>query len=255
MAPVPRQVPGEAVRERRRPTRSRPAPVPTAPSLGYRSQPSAARRVRRDDHAGWIATSAGWSDLLGTRAASIGGRWCCSSATTARTWRAAPIRSSSRARAGLRGIKRDLYEGGIRVPMIARWTGTIPAGRVSDHAWAHWDVLPTLAELAGGRAPARTRRHVDGARAARRAAAHAPVLLLGVPRARLSAGRSHGPLEGGAAEAGRAAGAVRSRRRSSARQHDVAAAHPDIVAKIEAYLKTARTESERWPAATGAAGG
>ena len=33
---------------------------------------------------------------------------------------------------GLRGIKRDLYEGGIRVPMIARWTGTIPAGRVSE---------------------------------------------------------------------------------------------------------------------------
>ena len=40
---------------------------------------------------------------------------------------------------GLRGIKRDLYEGGIRVPMIARWTGTIPAGRVSNHVWAHWE--------------------------------------------------------------------------------------------------------------------
>ena len=50
---------------------------------------------------------------------------------------------------GLRGIKRDLYEGGIRVPMIARWPGTVPAGRVSDHPWAHWDMLPTLAELAG----------------------------------------------------------------------------------------------------------
>jgi arylsulfatase A len=50
---------------------------------------------------------------------------------------------------GLRGIKRDLYEGGIRVPMIARWTGTIPAGRVSDHVWAHWDMLPTLTQLAG----------------------------------------------------------------------------------------------------------
>ena len=55
---------------------------------------------------------------------------------------------------GLRGIKRDLYEGGIRVPMIARWAGTIPAGRVSDHAWAHWDMLPTLAELAGAKTPA-----------------------------------------------------------------------------------------------------
>src|SRR5262249_13014215 len=37
---------------------------------------------------------------------------------------------------GLRGIKRDLYEGGIRVPMIARWPGTVPAGRVSAHVWA-----------------------------------------------------------------------------------------------------------------------
>src|SRR6185369_16676164 len=54
---------------------------------------------------------------------------------------------------GLRGIKRDLYEGGIRVPMIASWPGTIPAGRVSDHAWAHWDISPTVAELASARMP------------------------------------------------------------------------------------------------------
>jgi arylsulfatase A-like enzyme len=50
---------------------------------------------------------------------------------------------------GLRGIKRDLYEGGIRVPAIARWPGTIPAGRVSDHPRAHSDIFPTLSELAG----------------------------------------------------------------------------------------------------------
>ncbi len=55
---------------------------------------------------------------------------------------------------GLRGIKRDLYEGGIRVPMVARWVGTIPAGRVSYHEWAHWDMLPTLTELAGAKTPA-----------------------------------------------------------------------------------------------------
>ena len=63
---------------------------------------------------------------------------------------------------GLRGIKRDLYEGGIRVPMIARWPGTIPAGKVSDHPWAHWDIFPTLAEIAGAKTPAGPRRHVDG---------------------------------------------------------------------------------------------
>lgn len=49
----------------------------------------------------------------------------------------------------LRGGKRDLYEGGIRVPFIARWPGGCPAGRTSDHASAFWDFLPTLCDLAG----------------------------------------------------------------------------------------------------------
>jgi arylsulfatase A-like enzyme len=48
----------------------------------------------------------------------------------------------------LRGYKRDLYEGGIRVPMIARWPGTIPAGTISNHICAFWDLLPTFCELA-----------------------------------------------------------------------------------------------------------
>ena len=55
---------------------------------------------------------------------------------------------------GFRGIKRDLYEGGIRMPMIARWPGRIKAGSTTDHISAHWDVLPTFAELAGVNAPA-----------------------------------------------------------------------------------------------------
>jgi len=49
----------------------------------------------------------------------------------------------------LRGLKRDLYEGGIRVPMLVRWKGTIAPGSVSDHLGAFWDILPTYAELAG----------------------------------------------------------------------------------------------------------
>lgn len=48
---------------------------------------------------------------------------------------------------GLRGVKRDLYEGGIRVPMVASWPGMIPAGAVTDHVSAFWDVLPTVADL------------------------------------------------------------------------------------------------------------
>lgn len=46
-----------------------------------------------------------------------------------------------------RGYKRDLYEGGIRVPLIAKWEGTIMGGSSSEHISAFWDILPTLAEL------------------------------------------------------------------------------------------------------------
>jgi len=49
----------------------------------------------------------------------------------------------------MRGQKRSMYEGGIRVPMIARWPGKIRAGTVSDLPWYFPDVMPTLAELAG----------------------------------------------------------------------------------------------------------
>ena len=46
-----------------------------------------------------------------------------------------------------KGRKRDLYEGGIRVPMIANWPGTIAAGSTTGHVSAFWDVFPTLAEI------------------------------------------------------------------------------------------------------------
>jgi arylsulfatase A-like enzyme len=53
----------------------------------------------------------------------------------------------------LRGIKRDLYEGGIRVPLIARWPGQIRAGSTSRHVSAFWDFLPTACGLAGVPSP------------------------------------------------------------------------------------------------------
>ena len=147
---------------------------------------------------------------------------------------------------GLRGIKRDLYEGGIRVPMIARWTGTIPAGRVSSHPWAHWDILPTLAEFAGTRVP----EALDGismARALRDAPqpTHAffywefhergfqQAVRMGKWKAiRLKLGT---PLE------------LYDLDVDPGEQRNVAAGNPEVIAKIEEYLKTARTESERWP--------
>jgi len=48
-----------------------------------------------------------------------------------------------------RGMKRDLYEGGIRVPLIVRWPGTILPGTKSDYVSAFQDFLPTACELAG----------------------------------------------------------------------------------------------------------
>jgi arylsulfatase A-like enzyme len=146
----------------------------------------------------------------------------------------------------LRGIKRDLYEGGIRVPMIARWPGTIPAGRTSDHPWAHWDVLPTVAELAGARTPA----GLDG---------------MSMTRAlRGESQPTHGFFywefhERGFQQAVRMGNwkAVRLKpgaalelydlSRDVSETTDVAAGHPDVIAKIEAYLQVARTPSDRWP--------
>jgi arylsulfatase A len=55
--------------------------------------------------------------------------------------------------AGLRGHKWSLYEGGIRVPFIARWPGRVPSG-TSDWMGAHYDLMPTLLELAGVAVPA-----------------------------------------------------------------------------------------------------
>lgn len=60
----------------------------------------------------------------------------------------------------LRGIKRDLYEGGIRIPFIARWPGHIKPSTTTDFATAFWDFLPTAADVAGiaDKVPA----HLDG---------------------------------------------------------------------------------------------
>lgn len=58
----------------------------------------------------------------------------------------------------LKGYKRDLYEGGIREPMIAWWPGKINEGSVNQHISAFWDVFPTLAEITGQPLP----ENVDG---------------------------------------------------------------------------------------------
>jgi len=59
---------------------------------------------------------------------------------------------------GLKGYKRDLYEGGIREPMFAFWQNKINAGSTSSHPSTFYDVMPTLAEIAEIEAP----KHSDG---------------------------------------------------------------------------------------------
>ena len=217
---------------------------PDTPSLGYRSQPTphaafAAMVTRMDRDIGRLV------DLLAARGMEQRTLILFTSDNGPhREGGADPEFFNSSG--GLRGIKRDLYEGGIRVPMIARWTGRIPAGRASDSPWAHWDLLPTLSDFAGAKAPA----GLDGISMVR--------TLQGQPQP------EHPNfywefLERGFQQAVRMGQwkAVRLKpgeplelyhlERDPAETQNVAAANADLVEKIEAYLKTARTPSARWP--------
>ncbi len=146
------------------------------------------------------------------------------------------------------GIKRSLTDGGIRVPFIAWWPGKVKPG-VSDHVGYFPDFLPTAAELAGAPAPEQT----DGLSLV--------PLLAGRPQEQ----KTHEFLywefhEGGFKQAalyqgrwkglrsGRADAPVKlyDQQNDVAEVNDVAAAHPEIAAKIGAYLKTARSELPEW---------
>jgi arylsulfatase A len=213
-------------------------------SLGYRSQPT--------PHAAYAAMISRMDRDIGRILASLRARGLDRRTLVIFTSDNGPHQEGGadpaffNSSGGLRGIKRDLYEGGIRVPMIARWTGTIPAGRSSDRPAAHWDMFPTFVETAG-LPPA---VGLDGASI--------------LPTLR---GRSQPPPEflywefheRGFQQAVRMGSwkAVRLAKdkplelydlaADHAEQHDVAAAHPDVIKRIEAYLRSARTESEDWP--------
>jgi arylsulfatase A-like enzyme len=147
----------------------------------------------------------------------------------------------------LRGIKRDLYEGGIRLPLIVRWPGKIKPGTVSDRVGAFWDFLPTAAELARVKVP----EHLDGL-------SLLPTLL-GKPQTQQHEFLYWEFHERGFQQAVRMGDwkAVRPQagkplelynlKTDLGETENVAEKNPEVVAKIEAYLKTARTESEYWP--------
>ena len=152
----------------------------------------------------------------------------------------------------LQAYKRALYEGGIRVPMIARWPGRIEAGSVSDHPSAFWDFLPTCCELVGVKAP----EGIDG------------ISMVSTLLGRPGEQRKHEFLywefhEQGKRQAIRM-GDFKGIRQNVAKNPDgpielynlkndigekrnVAARHSGIVAKIEECMKTTRTPSEHWP--------
>jgi arylsulfatase A-like enzyme len=146
-----------------------------------------------------------------------------------------------------RGKKGTLYEGGIRTPMIVRWPGRVPAGQTSDAVWYFADFLPTAAEIAGLQPPG----NIDGVSVL-------PVLLgqeREIPdRFLYWESPSRGLRQ---AVRWRDWKAVRLEQGAPLELYDlvtdigeknnVAAQHPDIVRKLEEYLKTARTESKEWP--------
>ncbi|MEX2027455.1 MAG: arylsulfatase [Pirellulaceae bacterium] len=147
----------------------------------------------------------------------------------------------------LKGIKRDLTEGGIRVPMLVRWPGKVKPGSTSSLTGAFWDVLPTLAELAGAQ---------DAVPAGSDGLSFAPELL-GREQ------RQHEHLywafyERGGARALRQGDwkAVQQPYHTPVRlynlksdlgeEHDVAAEHADVVAKMTAIMDAQYAPSERW---------
>jgi arylsulfatase A-like enzyme len=147
----------------------------------------------------------------------------------------------------LRAKKGSVYEGGIRVPFVARWPGKIKPGTVSDHASCFQDMMPTFAELAGVRTPA----DIDGI-------SMVPALF------GKSGQKKHEYLywELGSKQALRKGDwkAVRSGKKSKlgpvelynlaediGEKQDLAAKHPDKAKEMQALFKKARRPSELFP--------
>jgi len=151
----------------------------------------------------------------------------------------------------LKGHKRDLYEGGIRVPFVARWPGKIKAGTETDIPVAMWDVLPTCLEIAQLESPDR----IDGI-------SYLPALL-----GKTAEQPRHEYLYWAFYERG-GKQAVRMGKWKSVRNNvgknpnsipelydltsdigetkNVAADHPDIVKQMETYMQDAHTPSADW---------
>ncbi len=150
----------------------------------------------------------------------------------------------------LRGIKRSLHDGGIRVPGMACWPGTIAPRRTSDLPWGFVDVLPTLADLAGAVAP----DNLDGVSVLPTLLGREQVLdrflywefhERGFDQA-VRWGRWKGVRKGGPD----AALLLFDLDKDIQEKKDVAAMHPLVVDALETYLQGARSESKDFPVRT-----
>jgi len=147
----------------------------------------------------------------------------------------------------LRDKKGKVYEGGIRVPMIARWPGKVKPGTISEQIFTFWDFLPTAAELAGAKTPPK----LDGI-------SIVPALLENKlkDQERSLYWESHTSGFQQAVRMGNWKG-VRAGLKQPLELYDlsrdigeannVASAHPDVLARIEKYLRSARTEAPEYP--------
>ncbi|NLX96377.1 MAG: arylsulfatase [Rhodopirellula sp.] len=146
--------------------------------------------------------------------------------------------------AGMRGAKGQLWEGGIRVPMLARWPGRVPAGRTCDWPTAFWDFLPTAAELAEAPLPP----NVDGvsivpALLGEEPPSRPPLYWEQIARnqvakaVRVDHWKGHHPAPDQPIE-------LYDLANDAAETTDVASEHPQAVARIEAIMAASRTEIE-----------
>ena len=146
---------------------------------------------------------------------------------------------------GLRGLKQDVYEGGIRVPLVARWPGHIPKGQTSSHPSAFWDLMPTFAELAGVKVPVAT----DGVSLV--------PSLVGKPAQQKARAYLYWEFQGRQAVRMQNWKAVRLKPNRQtelydlttdpSEQADVAVAHPDVIQRAEKIFVTGRVESKLFP--------
>ncbi len=152
----------------------------------------------------------------------------------------------------LRGRKGSVYEGGIRVPMIARWPGKITPDSQTHLPFAFWDVPPTLCELAGTKPPAQTDgisfypTLTNNSRQKQHAYLYWEFPAYGGQQA-VRMGDWKGVRSGLKKKNSDKSIRLYNLKDDIGEKNNVAAAHPEIVQKIREIMKTARSESKLFP--------